>query len=106
MARSTSPVAEVGGVAAPAGGAWDDLLRELAQLSDHTTEVPPAVVQELVTAAVTVYADRLQAGPAFGPFREGHAASQTDVATVVSQLLDAAEIEIFELAVWQVWGPR
>jgi hypothetical protein len=57
-----------------------------------------------MSAAMAIYAAKLRSGERFSPFPEGEELSQTEVAIVVSELLEAGDMEIFELALWRIWG--
>lgn len=59
-------------------------------------------VQCLLQAAVRQYALRIQNGEASAPCVEE--LSATEVVTVVSALLDAADLEVFELSMWRGLG--
>jgi hypothetical protein len=66
--------------------------------------VPDETVQELMTAAVTLYAAKIEAEKRFSPFVEGDSVTATKVAVTVTEMLKAVDVELFELGMWQVWG--
>ena len=64
-------------------------------------------LQLVLTAAVRALASRHRAGDALEPFGTHdllHAPTATDVAIVVTAMLESAGIEIFELGLWNSWG--
>ncbi len=67
---------------------------------DSLTE---ADVQQLMTAAVKAYGRLLDESHGFLPVRHGEICA-TDALRTVSALLEAADLETFELALWQAWG--
>jgi hypothetical protein len=71
---------------------------DLSSLSD-------AEIQELFAAVVKAYATRAEDGLA-SPFPAGAGSppTPTEVLVAVSDLLQAADIELFELGMWQTWG--
>ena len=72
----------------------------LADLSDRE-------VQELLAAAVRAYAARQQEGerfPAFSADDPGGAVTGTDAVITVAAILEATNVEIFELGLWRAWG--
>jgi hypothetical protein len=68
-----------------------------------SSENTPAVQAELISA-VKAAAAAIVEDPALADLPGGHDLTQTEVAIVASALLKAADIEIFELAMWQTWG--
>lgn len=71
-------------------------------LADGAAErVPDEEARKLLAAAVKLYAAKREAGmePASLP-----GVTATDVVVTVTDLLEAADIEVFELGMWQVWG--
>lgn len=60
--------------------------------------------QTHVAAMVRAYAARLEGGEALLPLAAGEEApSATEVMTFASQLLKAADLQVFELGLWQSW---
>jgi hypothetical protein len=64
--------------------------------------VPDAAVQQLLTAAVRLYAAK--EGPRPRAFAEGEEVTATEVLVTVSEMLEAVDVEVFELGIWQAWG--
>jgi hypothetical protein len=60
--------------------------------------------QAALADAVKRMAALLEEDPSLRAVEESDGVTQTDVAIVASALLRVAEIEIFELALWQAWG--
>jgi hypothetical protein len=65
---------------------------------------PQREAQAALAGAVRRMAALLADDPSLSAVGEGDGVTQTDVAIVASALLRAADIEIFELALWQAWG--
>jgi hypothetical protein len=66
--------------------------------------MPAAELQQQLAALVSAYAERLERGEDLPPFPEPTALTPTDVVRVASAMLEALDIEIFELALWRSWG--
>lgn len=78
--------------------------------AEERPAVAPAALsdaQSLVESAVRAYSDlAANASPAPAPLRSNHDLTQTDVLRLVSALLEVADVEVFELAMWQLWTPK
>jgi hypothetical protein len=68
------------------------------------TDLPDEALQRMLTAAVKAYAARQETDPDLYPFTDPDAVTATEVVVAVSKLLEAVEVEVFELGVWQTWG--
>jgi hypothetical protein len=64
----------------------------------------PEEIQELVARALKLYAARFEDGERFAPLADGHEVTATEVALLCSQLLKAADVAPFELAMWETWS--
>lgn len=70
-------------------------------------ELGPAELQRVLATAVSAYAERLERGEHLAPFPPSGAGIEltpTQVSRVASAMLEALDIEIFELALWRSWG--
>ena len=67
-------------------------------------DLDPVMLQRLLAAAVTAYAARRVAGDEIPPFPQAGVPDASSVCVAVSAMLDAASIEVFELAMWQAWA--
>lgn len=72
--------------------------------SEHAASLPDAELQRLLAATVRAYAQRAADDPELPPFGEDDEVTPTEVALTVTRMLDAAELELFELAAWRTWG--
>lgn len=63
-------------------------------------------IQQLLGAAVRVYAACRERDAAVGPIDTSAAPTATEVLMAVSALLDAVDVEPFELGLWTTWGVR
>lgn len=67
----------------------------------ETADVADADIQRLLTTAARLYARKTdEEGRAFSPVAEGHVLTATDVAVTVTALLRAADLNLFDLAMW------
>lgn len=86
-----------------------DLQQALQSLIDGLAAMPEAdtpqdLIQLLLTVAAKRYVAARTAGQDFGPFVHDDALNATEVMVTVTNMLHAAEIELFELAMWAVPG--
>ncbi len=79
-----------------------EAVSELLAEEGAAERVPDEEAWKLLVAAVRLHAAKREAGA--DAFPEGEAPTATDVVVAVSDLLGAADIELFELGMWQVWG--
>jgi uncharacterized protein (DUF2252 family) len=96
------PVPSTDDVAARAA----DLARDLQALaaSGQAIDLPDAAIQELMSALVATYGSRFDAGHRAPPIEENPTMGATAVLVTASALLKAANLEIFELGMWQSWS--
>jgi hypothetical protein len=75
--------------------------------ADRLTALPPELVQKLMAATIRAYSAKVQAGEQFLPYdeRTGRVAP-TDVMITASGLLKAADLQVFELGMWQSYTGR
>jgi len=71
--------------------------------ADACGELPNEQLQELLELAIKVYARKLETGGVLPPFRSRDLVTATDVVRVVSEMLDAVQLEVFELGMWRAW---
>lgn len=67
---------------------------DLASLSD-------TLIQRLLALAVGAYAAKLDAGEPCEPFAPENRPTAAQVCPVVARMLKAADVDLFELAIWQ-----
>lgn len=81
--------------------------------SDETTapglplsELSDRELQGVLAAAVSAYAGRQQEGSRFPPFAadEQVVVTGTDAVITAAAILEATNVEIFELGLWRAWG--
>ena len=90
---------------APGAAEAERLRRAAAAVAASEGQPPPEAVQELLTAAVALYAARRQAGEDWPPLADGAAGlPPTEVLVTVSEMLEAVDVEVFELGLWKTWG--
>ncbi len=62
----------------------------------------PIVLQDSLVAAIKAYVAHLDEDRDLPPFRRGQL-TQTEAALVASRVLRSAEIELFELSIFESW---
>lgn len=86
-------------LAALAEAALAQSLQRLA--NDETADVSDETVQALLTAGARLYARKVDVeGRRFSPVSEPGVMNATDVAVTVTALLQAADLNLFDLAMW------
>jgi len=78
--------------------------RELAE--GRPDVLTPKAVQALMAAACNAYAAQIEAGGNYPPLIPPRRVNDSAVMLTVSALLRAANLEVFELAMWQSWTGR
>ena len=68
--------------------------------------VPEDAIQRGLTALVKLYAARWEAGARFAPVLPNDGVSATAAMILVTALLQAVHVELFELGMWQAWSGR
>ncbi len=63
--------------------------------------IPDELVQRLLALAVRLYAAKLESGQTLEPFPPGKVPTATAVGHTVGRMLRAADVELFELVMWQ-----
>src|SRR5690606_12039773 len=92
------------GMTRPASAALVDAVRQLAESgsTDHVdalaAELDPDVLRDALTVLVRTYAAMRYEGVAFLPVDEGVTA--TDAVVMCHGLLQAADLQVFELGLW------
>ena len=71
--------------------------------SEKSSGISNAYLQEILQAAILLFSARVQAGVMQSPFRDERAVSATDVAIASTAMLDAVNVQVFELGLWQAW---
>jgi hypothetical protein len=101
--------AKAPGAAKPADPSGD-ALRLAAAIEESLVSGEPAVSeaaqQKLLAALCKSYAQRVQAGGSSQAFGGKAVVSATDVMITASGLLRAADLQVFELGMWQSWTGR
>jgi hypothetical protein len=69
--------------------------------------MPQDALRQLIAAVVRAYSAKVQAGEQFLPFEfNSNRVSPTDVMLTCSGLLKAADLQVFELGMWQSFTGR
>ncbi len=106
--QSTLPAAKP--TAKPAGGDAAEAKRLAAAIERGIADgrlnvLTPEALQALIAAACRLYAARRAAGEDLAPVPKNSLAA-TDVMITASGLLQAANLAVFELGMWQGWTGR
>jgi hypothetical protein len=104
----SSPEAATGTTGTTGPAVADDTARILAAVdgllaTGRIGDVPDAAAQQLLLAAVRLFAAKRAEGdrlPAFGP----GLVTATEVAVTAVALTEAVNLELFELALWNGWS--
>jgi hypothetical protein len=93
----------------------EETLREAAEIltrgvadPDWVAKLEPALLQKLLGAIVTLYAGKVDLDSWVAPFAEDGTANvptASEICFTAVQMLDAASVEVFELAMWKSWAP-
>ena len=74
---------------------------EAALADDATGEISDVAVQQLLTAGARLFARKMELEERyFPPFTSPDATTATEVATTVSEMLRAADLNTFDLSMW------
>ena len=98
--------------AAPSDSALSDravtLARELdlATLNGKLDAISPQAMQVLMAALAKAYGANAEAGERYPVLAGPASVSGTDVLTLCGALLKAADLQVFELGMWQSWTGR
>jgi hypothetical protein len=75
----------------------------LAPAAEHPSD---AEIQAMLAKAVRLYAKRAAECEGAFPAFSADAATATEVMVTVSAMLKAANLQLFELGMWQAWSGR
>ncbi len=76
---------------------------ERAVAEDRVADVPEQAVQDLLLAAVRLYAAKRDRGDSFPAFAADRVTA-TDVAITCVAMTEVVNLELFELALWRGWS--
>jgi hypothetical protein len=99
-------------VAKPATANRSDEAKRLATELDKALEagaldvLSPEALQALLAALCKNYSARVEAGEDFLPLSQRGRCTPTDVMVTASKLLKSANLQVFELGMWQSWTGR
>jgi hypothetical protein len=79
------------------------LARKILDLPDGESP-SPEMIQEGLDALTKLYTVRFQAGERWDPFINGRGVPVTSVMIMTTAMLQAVNIELFELGMWQAWS--
>jgi hypothetical protein len=79
---------------------------ELGLADGHLDVVSRAAQQQLLAALCKTYSQQVQGGDQALPLQARSGVSPTDVMIMAGALLRAADLQVFELGMWQSWTGR
>lgn len=79
---------------------------ERAIVAGKLDVLSPKAVQTLMAAMCRLYGMQIEGGQEFLPLEGRTSVSPTEIMTVTSSLLKAANLAVFELGMWQSWTGR
>ena len=98
---SPSPAADVAELTELAARVHD--VAERLHAAGRGPEVDDLAVQQLLTAAVHLYVQKRIAEQDLKPFLPD-SITATDVSIVTTAMLEAVDLQLFELTLWHGWG--
>lgn len=92
-----------------AASSLDDAARQIATLADEAAAgaidtVSDEAVQQLLRAAVRLYAAKRDAGARLAAFPAQNDVTATEVAVTCVGMTEVVNLELFELALWAGWS--
>ncbi len=84
---------------------FESTLDEIRRVCAEPGAVDAAHVQQLLAAAVSLYAAKVELEGPLSAFSAGEAPTASEVCLAATGMLDAVSVEIFELALWKTWAP-
>jgi len=79
---------------------------DLATLNGKVDAVSPQAMHALLAALLKAYGANVEAGDSYPVLAGPASVSGTDVLTMCGALLKAADLQVFELGMWQSWTGR
>lgn len=79
---------------------------EAALANGHVDVLAPEALQALMSALCRTYTAHCELGADELPLQKSATANATDIMTTAAGLLRAANVAVFEFAMWQSWGGR
>jgi hypothetical protein len=79
---------------------------DLATLNGKVDAVSPQAMHALLAALLKAYGENVEAGDSYPVLAGPASVSGTDVLTMCGALLKAADLQVFELGMWQSWTGR
>ena len=79
---------------------------DLATLNGTIDAISPQAMHALLAALLKAYGVNVEAGDAYPVLAGPASVSGTDVLTMCGALLKAADLQVFELGMWQSWTGR
>ena len=74
------------------------------QENGEMSALPDETVQQLFSLALKLYTSRLNDNPGLLPFPDERSVTPTEAVIAVTRILKQADVQVFELAMWQTMG--
>lgn len=99
-------VADVAGQTGGLDAALDSFTRAVdGKLAvDGIENFPDETIQQLLALGVKLYAARRAVGAELAPVPAADSVNGTEVAVLTTALLEAVNLDLFELSLWRQWG--
>ncbi|MDB5642668.1 MAG: hypothetical protein JWN07_1985 [Hyphomicrobiales bacterium] len=79
---------------------------DLATLNGKIDTISPQAMHAILAALLKAYGANVEAGESYPVLAGPASVSGTDVLTMCGALLKAADLQVFELGMWQSWTGR
>ncbi|MBX9739964.1 MAG: hypothetical protein K2X62_07830 [Beijerinckiaceae bacterium] len=79
---------------------------EAAQMSGQLAAISPQALQAMLSSLSKLYGANVEAGNSYPVLAGPQSVSGTDVLILCGAMLKAADLQVFELGMWQSWTGR
>lgn len=79
---------------------------EMAQMAGDLEALSPQALQAMLSALAKLYGANVEAGNGYPVLVGPQSVSGTDVLILCGAMLKAADLQVFELGMWQSWTGR
>lgn len=79
---------------------------DLATLNGKLDAISPQALQAVLSSVAKAYGANVEAGNSYPVLAGPQAVSGTDVLVLCGAMLKAADLQVFELGMWQSWTGR
>ncbi|MDB5509861.1 MAG: hypothetical protein JWL93_2330 [Hyphomicrobiales bacterium] len=79
---------------------------EAAQMAGNLEALTPHALQSMLSSLAKLYGANVEAGNSYPVLAGPQSVSGTDVLVLCGAMLKAADLQVFELGMWQSWTGR